>query len=616
MADYRDPTPITPIEPDYDVSKVPSEIKRYADFTRTKKDGLATREAMARSAEIAGLISKEANDRSKELGDQFQEVIDETTGKDVISAPEIIAARNNEANLKTRLDKENQEVTAQLAQTEQEFNEKYPVSPSVVSAYWEAPTQPSARFGDQGAFASGFSITANQVINNLFEPMRNQNPNYITRLNKGKDESGEYDWWRYEFTPPQYEKTLILGAGLHGGETGSTLGLYLFLKELVDNWETSSQLSYLRNKVRLIVIPVQNPWGMSQDPKTRQNSRGVDLNRNFDYKWSAFPTQNPFDHEYKGTGAISEIETRYIVDTLEQYRDAIAYLDFHNIGADSANYVLYTPKLQNAPKAMYRQLIEHFRTPTQNIKWGEVDNPAGFIYAAERFGMHASNPEFGDGIWGDKYDSSEMTKYVEWYGNVIMQHAALTTQAKSEKLIQPFVNRAIYNHTAAPGIVFPAGANNVDTYQELQDLRMEFDVPSNGIVMVKGEITIAGNTLAENTQSFITPIVAQTPTEFSIDNKRNLFWEVYCEGMRRQTIPFSAEIPVYPTSRDIGKAVVGLFARTVSGSITVYRYRVSATFIPSDRGQTVTIFDATGRFGQGIGAMQRILPGDGRSSNI
>lgn len=56
------------------------------------------------------------NDRQDEVEKQFQQVIDETTGKDIVSAPEIIAARSGELNLKARLDKENQEVTAQLAQ--------------------------------------------------------------------------------------------------------------------------------------------------------------------------------------------------------------------------------------------------------------------------------------------------------------------------------------------------------------------------------------------------------------------------------------------------------------------------------------------------------------------
>lgn len=52
---------------------------------------------------------------------QFQAVLDETTGKDVISAPEIILARGGEQTLGERLDSEKAEVTAQLQQTEQEL---------------------------------------------------------------------------------------------------------------------------------------------------------------------------------------------------------------------------------------------------------------------------------------------------------------------------------------------------------------------------------------------------------------------------------------------------------------------------------------------------------------
>ena len=53
------------------------------------------------------------------LQPQFQSVLDETTGKDVISGPEVILARNGKSNLKTRLDEDHAQVNAQLAQTEQ-----------------------------------------------------------------------------------------------------------------------------------------------------------------------------------------------------------------------------------------------------------------------------------------------------------------------------------------------------------------------------------------------------------------------------------------------------------------------------------------------------------------
>lgn len=65
--------------------------------------------------DIAEGISKTGN-RQADIEDQFKDVIDGTTGKDVISAPEIIAARKGEASLNARLTKNEQETTAQLQQ--------------------------------------------------------------------------------------------------------------------------------------------------------------------------------------------------------------------------------------------------------------------------------------------------------------------------------------------------------------------------------------------------------------------------------------------------------------------------------------------------------------------
>jgi Pectate lyase superfamily protein/Right handed beta helix region len=99
---------------------IPESIKKLANDIRTKIYGKEVREALAKGIEEAGNIADETQTRQDELEGQFQTVLDETTGKDVISAPEIIAARvstdgTNHNNLKERLDKEHQEVTSQLA---------------------------------------------------------------------------------------------------------------------------------------------------------------------------------------------------------------------------------------------------------------------------------------------------------------------------------------------------------------------------------------------------------------------------------------------------------------------------------------------------------------------
>lgn len=95
---------------------VDPNIQQKADYIRTRKQGSEVRESLASGLEAMSSDVVENKNRQNTVEEQFQQVIEETTDKDVISAPEIIAARNGEPNLKSRLDKEKQEVTAQLAQ--------------------------------------------------------------------------------------------------------------------------------------------------------------------------------------------------------------------------------------------------------------------------------------------------------------------------------------------------------------------------------------------------------------------------------------------------------------------------------------------------------------------
>lgn len=93
---------------------VDPKIKQKAEDIRKKIFGSEVRESLASGIEAISEDVEATIGRQGYVEEQFQDVLDETTGKDVISAPELIAARNGEANLKTRLDKEKQEVTAQL----------------------------------------------------------------------------------------------------------------------------------------------------------------------------------------------------------------------------------------------------------------------------------------------------------------------------------------------------------------------------------------------------------------------------------------------------------------------------------------------------------------------
>lgn len=108
--------------------------------------------------DIAEGISKTGN-RQADIEEQFQEVIDNTTGKDVISAPELIAARNGEVNLKARLDKERQEVAAQLTQTATKTELNEAVEPKANQAFVDAQLAQISG-GPKGTFSTLAALKA------------------------------------------------------------------------------------------------------------------------------------------------------------------------------------------------------------------------------------------------------------------------------------------------------------------------------------------------------------------------------------------------------------------------------------------------------------------------
>lgn len=92
--------------------------------------------------------------------------------------------------------------------------------------------------------------------------------------------------------------TLIIG-GIHGDEAAGPAILWRFLKEL-DN--PGSNLG------PFCVVPELNPDGCTRN--IRYNARGVDLNRNFPYRW------DPSSSEPPGAFPLSEPEALALHDTL------------------------------------------------------------------------------------------------------------------------------------------------------------------------------------------------------------------------------------------------------------------------------------------------------------
>ena len=180
--------------------------------------------------------------------------------------------------------------------------------------------------------------TSDEVLANVYEPLRRAHPDYITRRPIGKDDTGVYDMWCYTFEPKDAEQTILVTGGMHASEMDGYLGLARFFELLVNEDGSNAGLHYLRTRVKLVLIPIINVCSASTD-HNRCNGRGKDLNRDF--------------------GEQTQAETRNVVALFKQYRDeAAALIDYHTsklIGCD-----LYYQFSIDAPNsALCRRVTNH-----------------------------------------------------------------------------------------------------------------------------------------------------------------------------------------------------------------------------------------------------------------
>jgi len=118
--------------------------------------------------------------------------------------------------------------------------------------------------------------------------------------------------------------------GLHGGyEWNSTALMSRTLEYL------AAQPDRIPPELTVYVIPLANPDGAaagSDRVQGRMNTRGVDLNRNWDYRWQMTATHGTRP-VFAGTGAFSEPETALLRDFILE-RDVEAAIFYHSAAGE------------------------------------------------------------------------------------------------------------------------------------------------------------------------------------------------------------------------------------------------------------------------------------------
>lgn len=174
-------------------------------------------------------------------------------------------------------------------------------------------------------------------------------------------------------------KIIMIDASRHGGEYVTTESLYLAIK-----WVLTSNDSYAMEirKYQLLVIPIVN---LDNYQKSRYNLNGVDLNRNFEFRWYSFT--NP----YKGSSPCSEPETKGVESVFTRYK-IYWYLTLH-----AGDYRL-TPaywKGMSHPTTFYKTIYDRISTITR--KFGVEPIPLNLYIGFE--GTSTNDAYYSHGIY-------------------------------------------------------------------------------------------------------------------------------------------------------------------------------------------------------------------------
>lgn len=190
----------------------------------------------------------------------------------------------------------------------------------------------SAFATDYSASGRTLNISSDTFLETFYDRYIGQNENgvWVGKKALGKDTSNTYDVFQYEFRPRRYDRTILLTSAMHSYELPASFGLARWMQEYMTG--TDDVFVWLREHVRIICIPIVNPWGFNQSPKRYGTVNGVNPNRNFDTldnEWSDYPVYTD-EWNQKGSAPWSEEETQILREWANDYaEDALFYIDCH-----------------------------------------------------------------------------------------------------------------------------------------------------------------------------------------------------------------------------------------------------------------------------------------------
>ncbi|MCE1188398.1 MAG: immune inhibitor A [Ignavibacteria bacterium] len=200
-------------------------------------------------------------------------------------------------------------------------------------------------YGSMGGFYTFAEMVAN------LDSMHAKYPNLVSeKFSIGNSTEGRPLWAvRISDNPGinQNKPQVFFDGLIHAREPESMACVLYYMWYLIENYGTNAEVTYLVNNREFYFVPCFNPDGYEYNHQTNpsggglwrlnrrnngNNTYGVDLNRNFGYKWGYDDIGSSSiagDETYRGPSAFSEPETQHIRD-LFLSKNFKTYINYHS----------------------------------------------------------------------------------------------------------------------------------------------------------------------------------------------------------------------------------------------------------------------------------------------
>lgn len=475
------------------------------------------------------------------------------------------------------------------------------------SYLWTPPFIPSAEPGVNG-IPSGNDPDENlQATYDTFIDNQYCRKEYI-----GKDQSGTYSVYKYIFEPENYTKTIVLTSCIHGNEYSAFYANYHFMDLVINQWHKHAHLAYLRKNVRMVIVPIVNPWGFANSE--RENVNNVDLNRNFDYNWK-YGTSKAGGGS-TGSKAFSEAESKNMRNMFGNIDHVTGHVDCHNIVSQVSDYCLFYPRFGNQQNNDLTEMMHEMQDTGDYVTWGSSTLASFSNWVGITKDITSFLPEIYEGRAGVPRGAAEMWRSVYFIGNIILKIAQAESREDGRTANEPIVKSFVYSSRYNGPGVEPFSLIAKDSYQRMLMTQQRFKVTANGFVELNGSITVE---VDRDTKFGVNPGIVQNYNPFFGNGKtrrRQLFKVEQRLTKGIHTIPINAVAAVqYSTTAPPGvhrtnEVFPAVDVMRKEGVAKVRNMILNVKFTPSHSHNAVQMFTSATMGNQKEETFKQIYPNE------